>query len=376
MSNNHFENRKPHTEIKHKLFTDTFGASLGIAAKYSKSNSFTYVDLYAGQGKFGDDSIGSPLIAFNEIITFKELSSFHQVKCYFSEKEEKNINALYKQIKLLSEKHNSRNVFAHIHPGEWSHTEPKLREFIQYSKWGFIFVDPFKNEVDLENLFDLIKKQCSTMELMIFINTQAIKRIAGLGTQNKKLADFLGTTEDSIPVIAKCNNQIRDCLQSKFSSTGKQFILNASLPTTKNDHLIKSDTFQLLLSTNSIGVANAFLKSYVEAVEIYGELNASSLFENLEYYILSLAKDFQEISLLKLFQELYKNNNSWKNADIYNIPTSDNVSSVIDRLLTSKNIKFETNIASLINTRNKRINKTAYRNNRNLREVRIIFINH
>lgn len=41
-SQEHFlTNKKQHTEIKHKIFHDTFRSILGISAKFSKNNSFT-----------------------------------------------------------------------------------------------------------------------------------------------------------------------------------------------------------------------------------------------------------------------------------------------------------------------------------------------
>jgi len=99
MTNNYFESKKIHTKIKHKIFIDTFCAIFGISSKFSRNDSFIYVDLYAGQGKFSDDSIGSPLLALETISKSKYIHAFCQVKCYFSEKNKLNANLLYKHTK-------------------------------------------------------------------------------------------------------------------------------------------------------------------------------------------------------------------------------------------------------------------------------------
>lgn len=106
-SSEHFlEDKKQHTEIKHKLFHDTFSAILGIAARFSETNSFSYLDLYAGQGKFSDESFGSPVLALKTILESDDINSFHQVKCFFSESDEKSHEVLEKNINDLKYKKN------------------------------------------------------------------------------------------------------------------------------------------------------------------------------------------------------------------------------------------------------------------------------
>ena len=72
---NHFENKKNHTEIKHKIFNDTLKAILAISDVFSKYNeSFIYIDLYAGEGKFSDNTFGSPLLALDTFYSAKNIS--------------------------------------------------------------------------------------------------------------------------------------------------------------------------------------------------------------------------------------------------------------------------------------------------------------
>lgn len=369
MTFNHFGNKKPHTEIKHKIFCDTFKAILGISAKFSQNNSFSYVDLYAGAGKFDDDTIGSPLLAFETILNCESLQSFHEVKCYFSEKDENSVKTLQENIKQSSEKCNVHNVFAHIKHGEWSHQDEKLHEILHFSKWGFLFIDPFKNEIELDNLFDLLNHKCKTKDLMLFINTQAIKRTLGLNPNNEKMANFFGVDSKELLTISKSDEEIRNALQNRFETIGKDYILNASLPTTRHNKLVDTNYFQLLLITNSIGVANAFLISYVQALSEHMKCNSLDLFNTLEDYIYSVVKKSKTISLNRLVQEIYKNNNSWKNADIHNIPTSQNLFKNLNILIKKKKILVETDDISLINKKNGLVNLAAYNKNSNMKQV-------
>lgn len=373
MTINHFENKKPHTKIKHKIFCDTFKAILGISAKFSQNNSFSYVDLYAGAGKFDDDTIGSPLLAFETILNCESLQNFHEVKCYFSEKDENSVKILQENIKQSSENCNVHNVFAHIKHGEWSHQDEKLHEILHFSKWGFLFIDPFKNEIELDNLFDLLNHKCKTKDLMIFINTQAIKRTLGLNPHNEKIANFFGVETHELLSISQSDEQIRDALQTRFEMIGKDYILNASLPTTRRNKLVETNYFQLLLITNSIGVANAFLISYVEALNEHTRCNSLDLFNTLEDYLYVVIKKNQLISLNKLVQEIYKNNNSWKNADIHNIPTSHNICKSLNELIRQKKVMVDTKDISLTNKRSGLINSNAYNKNSTMKQVFLRF---
>lgn len=368
MISNHFENKKIHTKIKHKIFIDTFSAILGISSNFSKNNSFTYVDLYAGQGKFSDDSIGSPLLALETISRSKYIHSFHQVKCYFSEKDKLNANFLYEHTKELSKNYSNNKISITIEEGAWSHKSSKLNELLKFSKWGFVFVDPFKNEVELDNLFDLLQNRCKTKDFMLFINTQALKRIAGASENNQYVANFFGVSPNKIKMILKSDETIRNALQKRFSNAKKSYILNASLPTTRKDKLINMDNFQLLLATNSIGVANAFLISYSEAVDLYKKDRVLN-FNTLEENIFNIVRMYKKISLSKLIEELYKNNNSWKNADLNNIPTTKNISRDVNILLKRKSMYFETDNDNFVNKKNGYIHLKAYAKNISLHHV-------
>ncbi len=103
----HFKKpRMEHTEIKHYLFSEIFKASLFIANnmvrnnKYTNSNSYTYIDLFAGSGKFEDDSKGSPLIAIDIAANHLKYkgNAFNEIDLIFIEKDKQNADELKKML--------------------------------------------------------------------------------------------------------------------------------------------------------------------------------------------------------------------------------------------------------------------------------------
>ncbi len=114
----HFNEKRPHTEIKHKLFYDTFTAVLGISAKFSTNHSFVYVDLYAGAGMFADNTYESPLLAFKTMLDSESLlEKFHKVKCFFSEADKLRAQNLTKHIQDLKQTTKIKNLKVSIEPG-------------------------------------------------------------------------------------------------------------------------------------------------------------------------------------------------------------------------------------------------------------------
>jgi len=372
-SQNHFVDKKEHTGIKHKLFYDTFNAVLGISAKFSKNNNFVYIDLYAGQGKFDDNSLGSPMLALNTIIEsdFKITSEFHEIKCFFSEKDEHNYNILEEGISAQLKSKKVANLKTHISRAPWNNNDTTLNEYLKYTKWGFIFIDPFSNEIDLDSLFELLENRARRIDIMLFINTQSLKRIAGMDNNNEAVAKFLGVEEHILIQIINDNQLIRECLQNRFSSVGKDYILNASIPTTREGELINSDTFQLLLLTNSIGVSDTFLNSYCNAIESFKGNCELLLFNPLEDSILSIVRNRKSITIQDLIQELYKNNNSWKEVNKNYLPTSDNLYTIINKLLKEKYIFF-VSPAEFRSKKTDLIIKKAYNRNEYMKQVRLI----
>lgn len=369
-SEEHFTNEKKiHTEIKHKLFHDTFSAVLGISAKFSEKNSFIYLDLYAGQGKFTDETFGSPMLALDTILESKVKSSFHQIKCFFSEADIDSYLELEKNIKKLkSNKRDTSNLVTSVKCGEWNENISYIEEILKYSKWGFIFIDPFANEIDLTELLSLLKERTKFKDFMLFINLQSLKRIIGRYPKNVGVANFLGISANELPSISTTNDVLIDLIKRRFEIMNKSYIINASIPTTTKSKLIDRDNFQLLLGTNSIGVSDTFLVSYIEAIKQFKDNTQCSLFDFLGTDIVRIVKDNRAINMRELFKRLYSNYNSWKNADIYSIPISKNIHKSLNQLIKEKQIRVIKAPEKFIN-KNNTIKSSAYNRNSNLKDI-------
>ena len=87
----------------------------------------SYIDLYAGQGKFNDNSFGSPMLALNTILESEVINSFHQLKCFFSEIDKTSYFELEKNISYLK---SSKKL------------NPKLNDYIYFLVRNFIFTKP------------------------------------------------------------------------------------------------------------------------------------------------------------------------------------------------------------------------------------------
>jgi len=370
-SQEHFlTNKKQHTEIKHKIFHDTFRSILGISAKFSKNNSFTYIDLYAGQGKFNDATFGSPMLALNTILESEVINSFHQLKCFFSEIDKTSYSELEKNISYLkSSKKLNPKIATQLHNGNWHEKSDEIKNLLQFSTWGFIFVDPFSNEVNLNNLIDLLQNHAKLQDFMIFINFQSLKRIIGRYPEHENTAKFLGIDKKELKNLILSNDLINECIRTRFSAISKDYIVNISIPTTREGKIVEKDNFQLLLGTNSIGVSDAFLNSYFESLEEYKGSFETSLFDNIGNDIIKIIKYKKTISLNNIVQELYTNTNSWKYAEKNNIPTSDNIHRSINDLLKNKLIKIANIPDEFLIKSNKTINKKAYSRNKYMREI-------
>jgi three-Cys-motif partner protein len=369
-SNEHFiSDKKVHTEIKHKLFYDTFNAILGISAKFSENNSFTYIDLYAGQGKFNDESFGSPMLALNTILESSVIDSFHQVKCFFSEIDEESYSELEKNIlDLKNSKQYNQKVTTVLHNGSWSENNHAIDELLKYSKWGFIFMDPFSNEIDLDKLLELLIDRTKFKDFMIFINMQSIKRIIGRYPNHEGVARFLGVEVSNLKNIAKSNELISNCLRDRFSLINKDYMIHASIPTTREGKIVDKDNFQLLLGTNSVGVSDIFLVSYIEALKEFKSDFRASLFDSISDDIIKIIKENSSISLNVIIQQLYKNYNSWKYAEMNNIPISKNVHSAVNSLIKNNQIQVSMCPEEFKN-KDKTISYKAFSRNKFMKEI-------
>lgn len=372
--------KDPHSAIKHKIYESTLMAALSIANVFKKDyERFLLVDLYAGKGIFEDGSAGSPLIAL--AVYEKSYSTIREmpVDFIFIEKDKDSCQTLSSAI----EKHQNQmnipeKINIDIQQGDWSLFKEDLQRKIHKAEWGFIFADPFANEIDM-NVFADILKENYRKDVMIFINLISIKRQAGHKIAKKKIADFLDISEDDLDRLTgkKYHQEFLDKIKQAFRLEDKHYNLFAALPTSRNkngnNNLVNGDYFCLSCSTNSIGVANAFLESYAQEKSINtnietGLFGSQEIENRIEAFLLKNDKQtFHNIFAYTMEEFL-----NWRGKTPKEVPTSTNILDVINDMIGSSKVEVECpfNLLSKPKKNGKRLLvKKAVQSNENLKQV-------
>lgn len=357
--------KKIQSQIKHFMLKACLNSCISIADVYinslkSSEKIFQFFDLYAGAGTIGN-SKGSPLIAIDILENFnnKNLSG---IEAIFLEKNIENFKNLETYLKKY--KKNEEKIKIKFENTEWN---KKINNYIKQG-FGLIFADPFSNEniLELEN----ISKNYYLKDILIFVNIQSLSRLIGKGLNNP------------LKIQKRINyNELPLKIHSIFKKWNKDFVLFASIPTErkkKNSNneniLVNSDYFGLILLTNSIGMADNFLKAYTDIIENF-KITIPTLFNNLEENIYRIIKKEKELSLFELVKQLQSDFLSWKTTiHQKEIPITQNIKNII-------NDKIKNNILEVKQTNKKFLYKNkpllkqeAFKSNKNLKQT-IIRIN-
>lgn len=346
---------------------------MSIANRHSQQKqTFVYCDLYAGQGEFEDGSAGSPMIALDIMEKLSENLTMLRLELYFAEKDKKRAEKL--SGKLASRK-NHRNVTNITVYGKcWQDNVVSLRKHLNLTQWGFLFIDPFANQIDLGLLKALISENYRK-DVIVFLNLQAVRRQAGSMKARKRVAEFLNINASDLEAGVPPAELI-DLIRNSFRIERKQYQMLATIPNTRKGRLTNSDYFALLCATNSVGVADSFLKSYAESVEMFkDDNNLDGLFGgiSLETKIIELIDKDGEISLKDAFSGITKAFfSSWKKIDLTELPSTDNLIKAINTLSEKSKIVIEAP-EGLLHKRSsyKRLKKAAKNNNETMGHVRL-----
>ena len=79
-------------------------------------------------------------------------------------------------------------------------------------------------------------------------------------------------------------------------------------------------------------------------------------------------KKYNKLSINKIIQEIYKNNNSWKYADIHNLPTTDNIYTAVNNLVKRGVVNFDAK-EQYVNKKNRTIKKEVFKKNSKMKDV-------
>ena len=343
----YFKEKDPHSELKHELYTKTLEVSLSIANFFNKKGSYTIVDLYAGQGKFDDGSKGSPILALETCLRIKNKINNMPISFVFVEKDKESYEKLEKETKFfLKDKQVCEGMNVFFGNGDWTKFEGNLYELLNDSSWGFIFADPFANEIDIQKFSDLLEHNY-TKDVMVFINLIAIKRMSGNYKTRSKIAKFLQISEQELTDIISKNGHeayLMKKVQEAFKLEQKHYNLFASLPTTRNGKLIQSNTFCLQCATNSIGVADSFLNTYADILSVGKTIQLNLFAEHqIEERIIEFLKNRNgKASLYDIVAYTMERFLSWRDHEPKEVPTTENVVSIINDMHKRKLLEWDT----------------------------------
>lgn len=402
----HFTEEKKHTKIKHDLFAEALKASLSIANSLNykdKSNvPFMYIDLYAGAGKFTDEKEGSPLIAINLISEYLEKRSFEHFEYIVTENNENNAKCLSDNIeakkKLLNITDNDLKTA--LYCGHWEDLTSELSAYIEARKWGFVFVDPFSLELNLQELINVLNHNIYYKDIMILINKNAQERVLGKPNSPdiQKICRYFGIKEsilkrliNYIKVTKKGTNEdiIQYLTQRALANVDKDFKIYAGISRTREGELENSDRFYLALLTSSIGVADNFLSKYAELLEekqLKNNGGQQNLFDtcpqtkyvDLEETVTKIVSKQVSLTLYELTRILFNVFLSWKFTEDNQIPHRKALITALNNLLQQKRIEYEI-IGTLpngcINTSKNTILSKSFNSKDNLKHIRIKILN-
>lgn len=367
----HFSKKKAHTQIKHAVFAGTLKTSLFIAnmlaPRFNSPNSltYTYIDLFAGPGKFQDEEKGSPLIAFqifNEHLGTdgKVNNVFTKIRLVAIEKEEKDKVNLEGELDKEKQTSQCKDIIeVIIRDGDWEKHTSYIGSLLTESLWGFVFADPFSTELDIDKFIQLIEKGKSCKDFLIWANFRTLLRQATRkqGGDIERVCKSLGTTCEQLLGDNDFSDFFKTAIQKKFIKL-KQFTIGVAVPVTVKEKLVSTDYFYLVCATDSLKVADGFLNAYEaelyiqkEKTEKPGSQQLSGLFEShqvstqLQLAVLSFLKEQsrKECSLYQLLNHLFNNFLSWRtaiNTKNYEVPTMKNIVSSLNTIFKLKKIEF------------------------------------
>ncbi len=340
----HFKKpRMEHTKIKHHLFSETLKVSLYIANnmarnnKYMNFDSYAYIDLFAGSGKFKDDSKGSPLIAVDIAANHLKYKGnvFNKIDLIFIEKDKQNADDLKKNVGLELKKYNLeilKNLRVQIGDESWEKYD--IEKILNGSTWGFIFADPFSTELKLDNLKTTLKNCSKYKDILIFANFNTLARQYARGHNNdiQRICEFLGISENKLQENIDFPETFIELLKNKFKSI-KDFSIGVAIPISVEQKLRAMDYFYLVLFTSSVMVGNMFLESYEKEIEQYRSKEKSLFCNQDDEPLLGLIKENKELSLYKIWEYYQQNFLSWKkivNDSNLRVPTLKNITDIIN----------------------------------------------
>jgi len=369
MTDNYFTEELLNTEIKHNILKSVLLKSISVASvsKYRDyEDMYAYVDLYAGVGIHEDGKLGSPLIALKIIDSFSSVNDFKNYKCIFAEMDNKRCAILEDNLNKFHEKMEKKSkTEISCNHGDWCDFAESIKKILASTKWGFIFADPFANQINMDLFIQILNTEYiySLKDIMIFVNYNAFKRLIGTGNVDlfEKVANFFGITVENLKIYLEKEpsgninfNLFNKLLIQRLESTNKDLICGTSIPNTKNGKLTKSDYFFMIFCTTDVNMADEFYNCYKKQME--GIKYDTTFFCSLHDRIDSLIFE-NEVTFLDLFRTLTSTFISWKSNLPEDVPTIKQIIDYLNELIKRGSIEIKVENNDVLNKRSKSFQK-------------------
>ncbi len=360
---NFFNEMRKHSKIKLNIFEETLKVSISIAnemAKKFNTYNYVYIDLFAGTGLYQSGEKGSPLRAINIILNHKKTKN-NKLKNFFVlfvEENKKHFLFLETEIKKNKEIYEKYNIFIEIKQGKWEEHKNCIKEYLKKSTFGFLFLDPFIS-INFKEFNNIIKdRSIRFKEIMMLFNLHSIIRNIDNEKALSSLEKILKIKFDKIIESDKPDEEIAHHIQKFFD---KDFKTGISIPIDVKGKLKKIDYFILFLFTNSIGVADSFLKAYGSRIsELYPHKKGG--FDqgfNLKNDINEFLKSKHSATLYDLIVYFHKKVVSWKKAINVSVevPTLKNLREILNKMDSDGKILITSSAPQLLGKRKKLLSK-------------------
>jgi three-Cys-motif partner protein len=171
-----FEHLRDHTEIKLRIlskFLVPWSAKLGYKAGLRGRRKLWYVDGFAGPGKYGDGSAGSPIIGAGQALEVREQRRGYVLGCVNVE-----MNArLFASLERETSAYEAKGVEIHNLHGDFSVLVPEISKIIDPVDPVLVFVDPFGiKPLVYDRLKGLLARR-GEVDLILVFQSPAVHRL-------------------------------------------------------------------------------------------------------------------------------------------------------------------------------------------------------
>jgi three-Cys-motif partner protein len=173
-----FETKKGAAILKHRILEQYLPVFVSKTGSTSRGNRVVYVDGFAGEGVYADESEGSPLLA---VRTLERLKGIRNVSFHFIENDPESVDKLKQALAKV-------DGDVTIHPGDAQDCVPPIISAASGVP-AFVFLDPFGHKgMDFDFAAKILRRPGAMpgsiseapTELLLRFSLDSLRRVGGL----------------------------------------------------------------------------------------------------------------------------------------------------------------------------------------------------